>query len=197
VPRPSVTAPPVERRPATTVLPALEIHRSPRRRRSASAAAHDTAIVVRLPIGIPADEEERLIASLVGKVTGADRAARRGGDAGLERRAAELADRYLDGVRPTSVRWSPRMRRRYGSCTPADGSIRISQQLASAPAYVLDHVLVHELAHLRVPGHGPDFHALLERYPDSARARGWLEGFTAGQLAAGQLTPDEDEDPIS
>lgn len=188
MPRPAaVTAPPVERRAATTDLPALEIHRSPRRRRSASAAADDTAIVVRLPLGIPADEEERLIASLVRKVSGADRAAARGGDEALERRAAQLADRYLDGVRPTSVRWSTRMRRRYGSCTPADGSIRISQQLATAPAYVLDHVLVHELAHLRVPGHGAPFHALLERHPESARARGWLEGFTAGQLAAGRL----------
>jgi predicted metal-dependent hydrolase len=166
-------------------VPPLEIHRSHRRRRSASAAPRDGVIVVRLPAGLPSAEEERMVADLVRRVTGAARARTRGGDAELERRAAALADRYLDGVRPTSVRWSARMRRRYGSCTPAEASIRISRELASAPAYVLDHVLVHELAHLQEPGHGPPFRALVERYPDAARATGWLEGYTAGRLAAG------------
>jgi hypothetical protein len=192
---PGEPAPDVEHRPATPGTPALEIHRSPRRRRSASAAPRERAIVVRLPVGLPDDEEERLIGSLVRKVTGADRASQRGGDAALERRAADLADRYLDGVRATSVRWSGRMRRRYGSCSPAEGTIRISRELASAPAYVLDHVLVHELAHLRVPGHDADFHALVDRFPGSARARGWLEGYTAGQLAAGAASPDPDGGP--
>jgi hypothetical protein len=179
------TTPPVEHRPATATTPPLEIHRSPRRRRSASAAPRDHVIVVRLPYGVGEVEEERLIADLVRKVTGARSAAARGGDRALERRAATLADRYLDGVRASSVRWSGRMRRRHGSCTPADGSIRVSSELATAPAYVLDHVLVHELAHLHVPGHGPDFHALVARHPHTERALGWLEGFAAGRLAAG------------
>ncbi len=165
-------------------MPPLEIHRSPRRSRSASAAARDGVVVVRLPAGLPADEEERIVAGLVRKVTGASRAAARGGDAALERRAAELADRYLDGVRPSSVRWSGRMQRRYGSCSPTARTIRISRELASAPTYVLDHVLVHELAHLVVADHGPRFHELVARHPDAARATGWLEGYTAGRLAA-------------
>jgi predicted metal-dependent hydrolase len=183
-------SPPVERRPAAGGVPALEIHRSVRRRRSASAAPRDGVVVVRLPAGLPRGEEERLVADLVRKVTGASRAAARGGDAELERRAAALADRYLDGVRPTSVRWSARMRRRFGSCTPAEGTIRISRDLATAPSYVLDHVLVHELAHLQERDHGPAFHALVARFPESARATGWLEGYTAGQLAAGAATGD-------
>lgn len=187
--------PPIEHRPAAPGVPPLEIHRSPKRRRSASAAPRDGVVVVRLPAGLPSSEEERLVAELVRKVTGAARARTRGGDAALERRAAELADRYLDGVRPTSVRWSARMRRRYGSCTPAEGSIRISRELASAPTYVLDHVLVHELAHLQEPGHGARFHALVARYPDAARATGWLEGYTAGRLSAG-AGPLELADPL-
>lgn len=177
--------PSVEHRPATGTVPPLEIHRSPRRRRSAAAAARDGVVVVRLPAGLAKDEEERLVADLVRRVTGASRAAARGGDAALERRAGQLADRYLDGVKPTSVRWSPRMRHRYGSCTPSQGTIRISRELASAPSYVLDHVLVHELAHLQVADHGPRFHALVDRYPEAARATGWLEGYRAGRLAAG------------
>lgn len=149
--------------------------------------------MVRLPAGLPREEEDRLLADLVRKVTGRTRADALGGDEVLEQRAAELADRYLDGVRPSSVRWSSRMRRRYGSCTPAEGSIRISRELASAPPFVLDHVLVHELAHLQVPDHGPRFHELLGRFPESARAAGWLEGYTAGRLAAGAgEDPDAD-----
>jgi predicted metal-dependent hydrolase len=182
--------PPVEHRPAAAGVPPLEIHRSPRRRRSAAASARDGVVVVRLPAGLSDGEEERLVTDLVAKVTGASRAAARGGDAALQRRADQLADRYLDGVRASSVRWSARMRRRHGSCTPAEGSVRISRALATAPAYVLDHVLVHELAHLQVADHGPRFHALVDRHPHAARATGWLEGYSAGRLAvAGGTEP--------
>jgi hypothetical protein len=175
----------VEHRPADGRWPALQIHRSTRRRRSASAHADGDAVVVRLPAGLAGDEEERIIRGLVRKVTGRAQAQALGGDDALRARADELADRYLDGVRATSVRWSARMQRRYGSCTPATGEIRISQRLATAPRWVLDAVLVHELAHLVVADHSPAFWALVGRYPQAERARGWLEGFTAGQLAGG------------
>jgi predicted metal-dependent hydrolase len=182
------SAPPVEHRPASERWPALRIHRSPRRRRSAQAHPDGDTVVVRLPAGLAREEEERLIGGLVRKVTGRVQAQSLGGDAALQARAEELADRYLDGVRPSSVRWSARMQRRYGSCTPATGEIRISQQLATAPRWVLDSVLVHELAHLVVADHSPAFRELVARYPESERARGWLEGFTAGQLAGGSQT---------
>jgi hypothetical protein len=184
-PTPRAAAPTPEHRPPSAGRPALEIHRSTRRRRSAQAHARDGVVVVRLPAGLAAAEEERLIERLVRRVTGAERADRLGGDAALERRAHELADRYLDGVRPTSVRWSGRMGRRYGSCTPADGTIRISRDVARLPGFVRDYVLLHELAHLVVDDHSAAFHALLARYPARDRARGYLEGYAAGQLAAG------------
>jgi predicted metal-dependent hydrolase len=175
----------LERRAATPGRPALEIHRSARRRRSASAAARGDVVVVRLPAGLPGDEEERMIARLVDKVVRRVHRDRAGGDAALTRRAHGLADRYLDGVRPTDVRWSSRMSRQHGSCTPSTGEIRIGDHLAAMPDYVLDAVLVHELAHLLEPGHGPAFQALADRYPLRERARGYLEGHAAAQLAAG------------
>ena len=189
-----------EWRPATRRRPALEIHRSLRRRRSVSAAARGDTIVVRLPAGLDPADEERLIEGLVRKVTGAARAEARGGDAALAARARTLADRYLDGVRPTRVSWSPRMRRQHGSCTPSNGAVRVSQELARHPSYVLDYVLVHELAHLHEPSHSARFHALVERYPDAARARGFLEGFAAGQLAvdaddSDAAAPPDEADP--
>jgi predicted metal-dependent hydrolase len=147
-------------------------------------------MVVRVPAGLDPAEEERLIRGLVGKVARRHAANDRGGDAALRARADRLADRYLDGIRATEVRWSDRMATRWGSCTPATGHIRISTRLATAPAWVLDAVLVHELAHLVVPSHSGEFHRLLARYPRAERARGWLEGYTAGQLAAGTASGD-------
>jgi predicted metal-dependent hydrolase len=176
--------PALEHRPAGAGQPALEIHRSPRRRRQAEAHARDGTVVVRVPAGMSAADEERVISKLVRRVTGVQRAAELGGDEALARRAAQLADRYLGGVRPTSVTWTGRMGRRWGSCTPSDGTIRVSRDVASMPAFVRDYVLLHELAHLRVEDHSPAFHALLASYSDRDRARGYLEGFAAGRLAA-------------
>ncbi len=181
-----------ELRPSRAGDPPIEIHRSQRRRRSASASARDGVIVVRLPAGMSPHDEQQTVSRLVRKVTGQQKAAERGGDDALHQRANALADRYLDGVRATSVRWSSRMTRQHGSCTPSDGTIRISSELARAPDYVLDAVLVHELAHLHVSGHTAAFKQLLNRYPHAQRAQGWLEGHAAGMLDAGvERTLDE------
>jgi predicted metal-dependent hydrolase len=91
----------------------------------------------------------------------------------LGSRARRLARQYAL-PRPKSVRWVDNMSSRWGSCTPDDGTIRISSRLAAYPAWVLDYVLVHELAHLLVDSHGPAHDALVDRYPLAERARGFL-----------------------
>lgn len=156
--------------------PPLELVRSTARRTSATAFVRDGRIVVQLPAGMGRGAEARLVEQLVSRVSGRARADRIGGDEALAARARALADRHLDGVHPASVTWSGRMRRRWGSCTPVDGTIRISRAVAAFPGWVLDYVLVHELAHLQAPGHGAEFHALIDRYPHAERARGFLEG---------------------
>ena len=83
------------------------------------------------------------------------------------------------------------MRTRWASCTPADGTIRVDERLRDVPGWVLDHVLVHELVHLREPGHGPAFRTAEARYPRSERAIGYLEGFSAGAGLAGTVGVDE------
>ena len=57
------------------------------------------------------------------------------------------------------------------------------------PAYVIDYVLLHELAHLLVPGHGPAFWALLESYPRTERARGFLDGWSDARRRVGRPAP--------
>ncbi len=121
-------------------------------------------------------------------VTGDGNAAAHGcgrlSDAHLARRAHQLSRRYLGGhARPESVRWVETMTRRWGSCTPLARTIRISHQVAPMPAHVRDYVLLHELAHLLIAGHGPGFWTLLASYPHLADARAHLAA--AGRSAQG------------
>ena len=50
----------------------------------------------------------------------------------------------------------------------------VSARLAAYPRWVLDYVIVHELAHLVEASHGPAFWELVNRYPLAERARGYL-----------------------
>jgi hypothetical protein len=101
-------------------------------------------------------------------------------DAELMARAAVLSERYLGGrAVPSSVRWVDNMVSRWGSCTPMEKTIRISRRLFGLPEYVVDYVLLHELVHLIVPGHGPAFWAELAGFERLERAKGFLEGLAA------------------
>ncbi len=181
--------PALEHRPATSTSPPVELHRSPLRRRSGQASLTDGRVVVRVPAGLSEAEEVAMVDSLVGKVLRQRAVAAVGGDRALQARAERLADTYLDGIRATSVRWSPRMQHRYGSCSPSSGDIRISDRLAAHPSFVVDYVLVHELAHLHVSGHSEAFHRLVARFPGTERARGYLAGYEAGLVAGARPIP--------
>ncbi|HEY3684347.1 MAG TPA: M48 family metallopeptidase [Streptosporangiaceae bacterium] len=132
-----------------------------------------------MPARFSPEEEEQWVTRMLERLAARDQR-RRPGDAELKHRARELSARYLDDrADPSSVRWVSNQNSRWGSCTPADGTIRLSRRLFGMPAWVVDYVLVHELAHLIVPGHGPDFWQLVARYPRTERARGYLEGVAA------------------
>jgi hypothetical protein len=121
-----------------------------------------------------------------------------GGDEDLMARARALSAAHLDGLaEPTSVRWVDNQQRRWGSCTPADGSIRLSSRLRLMPEYVVDYVLVHELVHLLEPSHDARFWSLVARYPRAERARGFLEGVEQASAAGGAgRGPDESGDVV-
>ena len=147
----------------------VQIIRSPRRKKTVQARVTNGTIVVRIPDGLSEPEESRLVASIVRKVS--RRLSAEGVD--LAARARRLARRF-DLPEPVSIRWSDRQNTRWGSCTASQSSIRISNRLSAVPAFVLDFVILHELAHLRVSGHGPDFEELMQRYPLAERATGYL-----------------------
>lgn len=154
--------------------PRVVIVRSRRRRRTAVAYHRGDHVEVRVPAGLGRAEEAELVERLVGRVLNPGARTHASDDA-LSERARFLSERYLEGkAKPASVRYVDNMRTRWGSATPATGEIRISRVLAAMPAWVLDYVLVHELAHLLVGGHGPAFWRLVGRYPRTERARGYL-----------------------
>jgi predicted metal-dependent hydrolase len=179
--------------------PRIEVRRSARRRRTVSAYRDGDRIIVQIPARFTAAEEAQWVARMVERVArSAPRPRSARSDAELARRCGELGRTYLpEAPTPTSVRWVATMRTRWASCTPADARIRVSRRLAEMPGWVLDYVLVHELAHLLVGGHGPDFWALVARYPRTERARGYLDGVSAAaQLPiADDLSDDLTEEP--
>ncbi|ROS76867.1 YgjP-like metallopeptidase domain-containing protein [Cellulomonas sp. PhB143] len=168
----------------------VEVRRSRRRKSTVSAYRDGARTVVSIPARFTRAEErewvERMLARLADK-----EARRRPSDAELLERATALSLTYLGGrAHPSSVRWSGNQGKRWGSCTLIDGSIRISSRVQGMPSWVLDYVLLHELAHLLHAGHGPAFWELLASYPRTDRAKGFLEG-----VAFGRDLPDDGPRP--
>jgi predicted metal-dependent hydrolase len=149
--------------------PRVEVVRSAKRRKTVSAREVDGVIRVSIPASMTRAEESRWVDEMVRKLS------RRvtSSTIDLEERAARLAARY--GLpAPASIRWVGNQGTRWGSCTPADRTIRISDRMAAFPPWVLDYVIVHELAHLVVAAHDERFHQLEARYPKAERAIGFL-----------------------
>lgn len=90
----------------------------------------------------------------------------------IKRRAERFAaqtEKQIHGLtlRDTATRW--------GSCSPR-GDLSFSWRLIMAPAYVLDYVVAHEVAHLSVFSHAPRFWALVDQLvPHADEARAWLK----------------------
>lgn len=162
----------------------VEIRVSSRRRKSSQAHLESGKVVVVVPAAMTAREREEVAARLALRVLEHGRRRPLAGDSELERRAHDLADRYLGGVRPHSVRWVTNQARRWGSCTPVTGTIRLSSRLQNVPLWVLDAVLVHELAHLIEASHSSRFRALCDRHPRQAEADAFLLGFEHGASTA-------------
>ena len=165
--------------------PEIEIRRSARRRRTVSAYREGTRTIVLLPAKMSRAEEERWVNEMVARLEAQDRRARPS-DKKLLARGQRLADRYLAGrVKPSSVRWVDNQKSRWGSCTIDDKSIRLSSRLQGMPEWVVDYVLLHELAHLIESSHDDAFWELLVEYPLTERARGFLDGWSAACQSAG------------
>jgi predicted metal-dependent hydrolase len=152
----------------------VRIIRSAQRRKTVSGRLENGELIIRAPASISDKDLAPIIEGLKKRI------AKRGmkvapSDDNLEKRAQQLNQKYFDGrLRWRSIRYVTNQNSRFGSCTPEDGTIRLSHRLAKMPVWVRDYVLVHELAHLVEANHGPRFWRLVNRYPLTERARGYL-----------------------
>jgi predicted metal-dependent hydrolase len=172
---------------AAITSPRVEVRRSRRRTRTVTAYRERDTIVVLIPQRMSKADEQTFVRDMVEKVLAREaRASAPRGDEALALRARELAASYLAPAvdqmpEPTAVTWVTNQQQRWGSCTPSTGIIRLSHRLQPMPAWVVDYVLLHELAHLIEPTHSTSFWSLVSRYPAAEKAKGYLEGYLAGQ----------------
>jgi hypothetical protein len=152
-------------------LPAfrVELIRSKKRRKTVGARLVGDVLTVTVPWWMSSTETEHWITRMSQRFWRSMSAER----LQLDQRAAVLA-RRLDLPSPRTIAWSDNMVHRWGSCTIDTSAIRLSTRLAAFPDWVVDYVIVHELAHLQVAGHSSDFWQLVYRYPKAERAIGYL-----------------------
>jgi predicted metal-dependent hydrolase len=147
----------------------VRVIRSTRRRRTAHAQLVEGEIIVRIPARMTKADEAQFVAELVERIEKREQR----GAIDIDARTRDLARRYGLPL-PESIRFVDNQRSRWGSCSIESREIRVSSKLADYPVWVLDYVIVHELAHLVVADHSAEFHALVDRYPKAERARGYL-----------------------
>ena len=167
--------------------PPVEVRRSSRRTRTVTAYRERDTIVVLIPQRMSKADEQTFVDDMVKRVLAREaRTLAPRGDEALVERAHELAATYLAPAldhlpEPAGVVWVTNQQQRWGSCTPSTRVIRLSHRLQPMPAWVVDYVLLHELVHLVEPTHSDRFWVLVSRYPAAEKAKGYLEGYVAGQ----------------
>jgi len=168
---------------------AVEVRRSTRRKHTISARLQHGTMILYLPASTSATEESEWVAKMRGRIEAQGRRDRMNSSGDLERRAEQLNKRYFDGALAVrSISYVTNQTFRYGSCSVQTATIRLAHTLAEMPGWVRDYVIVHELAHLVEANHSPRFWRLVERYPLTERARGFLiaKGLESSESSGGE-----------
>ncbi len=145
-------------------------------------------MVLYLPTGLSPEEEQSWVDRMRAKLERSRARRTLNSDDALKQRTDELNREYFGGqLKVAEIRYVTNQDHRFGSCTPSTATIRLSHRLAEMPTWVLDYVIVHELAHLLQPNHSSKFWKLVHRYKLTERARGFL-------MAKGMEEEDGGED---
>ncbi len=183
----------VRRTPVVTVTNPFPVRvvRSRKRKRTVSARIVDGEIELSVPAWM-SDREAGEFADRM-QARFARKKAQTSSD--LAERAARLAKRY-DLPNPVAIRWVTNQQSRWGSCSTADATIRLSDRMVGMPEWVVDAVIVHELAHLVHADHGPAFKALEARFERQAEASAFLDGaqWATARGLTGSVAPDAEPD---
>ena len=159
--------------------PEVEIQVSPRRKKTGTAHWSGSRIIVQIPANVRGKDRTIFVDELVERLL-TQRPQVAAGDGTLEERARLLAAEFNNGIEPASVRWVTNQQSRWASCSPATKEIRVSSRLRQCPEWVIDAVLVHELAHLQVADHSPAFYEIANRHPRQDDSELYIEGYALG-----------------
>jgi predicted metal-dependent hydrolase len=168
-----------------TDLAKVEVKRSKRAKRNVTAYRDNDKTVVTVPTRMAKRDIDAYVVELVNRLD--DRDERTSSQESLEQRARILSKKYLgqdlfDTHKvPVKIRWVTNQNSRWGSCTPDEGTIRLSHRMQRMPSYVIDSVIVHELIHLLVTDHSPEFYELMNKYPQHEKAKAYLDGYSHAQ----------------
>lgn len=168
-----------------TDLTKVEVRRSKRAKRNVTAHRDNEKTVVTVPTRMAKRDIADYVNELVTRLD--DRDERSTSQALLAQRARQLSKQYLaqdlfeTHFVPVSIRWVTNQNARWGSCTPSEGTIRLSHRMVRMPTYVIDSVIIHELIHLLIADHSEAFYALMNKYPDQEKAKAYLDGFSHAQ----------------
>ena len=168
-----------------TDLTKVEVKRSKRAKRNVTAYRDNDKTVVTVPIRMAKRDIDAYVVELVNRLD--DRDERDSSQVALEQRARALSRKYLGQDLfethkvPVKIRWVVNQNSRWGSCTPDEGTIRLSHRMQRMPGYVIDSVIVHELIHLLITDHGPAFYELMNKFPQHEKAKTYLDGYSHAQ----------------
>jgi predicted metal-dependent hydrolase len=163
----------------------VEVVPDKRLRTTARWELKQETIHVRIPPALTGRALDQILDDIVARVLKQRHRARQQHNGDLEKRASALNQQYFGNeLRWHTIRWVDNMAYRLGSCSvggSTDGDIRISQRVQGWPDYVIDYIVAHELAHRKFPNHSPAFWDYLSRYPQTERARGFIDGIAYAQ----------------
>ncbi len=163
----------------------IVLERSDRLTKTVRWLVKEDDLILRVPSKMSIKQITDILEGIKDKVFAEPIPVKRSSDAELETLARTLNLRYFDGaLQWNSIRWVNNMEKRLGSCTaggPTDGDIRISTKLQPWPSYVLEYVVAHEICHRQYADHSAEFWSLVARYPQTERARGFVEGLAYAQ----------------
>jgi predicted metal-dependent hydrolase len=178
--------------PATITLSGvtltLELER--KRVKNVNARLRGTTLSVSAPPGLPERELLPIVTALAGRLVRRVHARKVNSEHALDDIVKRVAARFPAPPKVTSVAYTVGQSSRWGSYSATTGTVRLNAALRHMPAWVLEAVVAHELAHAVHLDHSPAFWALLRRVcPDTDRSRAFLSGVTWVARAWPRLEP--------
>jgi predicted metal-dependent hydrolase len=166
----------------------ITVIRSTRRKRTIQTKYANGHLSIYLPAGMSKSEENKWITKMIKRNEQSEqKRLLRKSDCWLLERAQLFNKKYFNGELDFSITYVLNQNTRFGSCTTADKTIRISEKVKTMPSWVQDYIIIHELTHLLYPDHSKQFWEKVNQYPYAERAKGYL-------IAVGSGVVDETEE---